>query len=72
MATCPHIEICALHRRTLVDQPTVIDVYSRLYCHGRMDICARFVAMERLGPGRVPTTLFPNQLGWAAQLIRSG
>jgi hypothetical protein len=37
-----------------------------------MDICARFVAMERLGPGRVPTTLFPNQLGWAAQLIRSG
>jgi hypothetical protein len=72
MATCPHIESCALHSHTLVDQPTVADIYSRLYCHGRMDVCARYMALSSLGRERIPSTLYPNQLERAARLIRGG
>lgn len=72
MAACPHIDVCALHRHTLADQPAVADIYSRLYCHGRSDVCARFVALGSLGRERVPSSLYPNQLERAARLIRGG
>ncbi len=72
MTTCPHLETCKLLRLTLSELPAVAAIYLELYCHGRSDVCARFVAMNELGRERVPNTLYPNQIDRAAKLIRAG
>jgi hypothetical protein len=72
MPACAYIEACKLLNQTLVEQRALAAIYLDLYCHGRPDVCARRLVLERLGPAQVPNTLFPNQTERADLLIRSG
>jgi hypothetical protein len=40
--------------------PSLSDMLRSKYCRDDFKTCARFIARERLGPGKVPADLFPG------------
>jgi hypothetical protein len=53
----------------MAGMPTMANQLKEKFCQGDNSGCARFMVFERLGPGTVPSTLFPNQTEQAKQLI---
>ena len=53
----------------MADTPVTAQSMKNRYCLGDNSICARYLVFSKLGKGRVPANLFPNQMDKAIRLI---
>ncbi|MDA8121972.1 MAG: hypothetical protein M0Z38_05320 [Deltaproteobacteria bacterium] len=72
MADCKMLEKCIFFNDKMQNMPAVADIYKQNYCRGDFSKCARFMVAEALGKEKVPSTLFPNQVELASEIIRKG
>ena len=61
MTGCKYSEECPLFDVAFPDKPNISEIYRDKYCKGDWRACARFEVARKLGPGKVPGDLFPNQ-----------
>ncbi len=72
MADCKMLEKCIFFNDKMQNMPAVADIYKQNYFRGDFSKCARFMVAEALGKEKVPSTLFPNQVELASEIIRKG
>lgn len=71
MSTCQFIEKCPFFNDKMANLPETASVFKTKYCKTRPEECARFQARMALGPGKVPSDLFPNQHNRIPQMAAS-
>jgi hypothetical protein len=53
----------------MANMPATAEIYKQSYCQGNFEKCARYIVAAKLGPEKVPATLFPNDSEGARRLI---
>ncbi len=71
MANCESIAVCPFFNDKLPKMPNLSEMLKVVYCKGRYSECARYRVRQSLGPGKVPSDLFPNEDIRATNLISS-
>jgi hypothetical protein len=72
MANCELLAGCIFFNDNMSNYPAAADFLKSKYCVGDNHECARYVVFKALGRERVPTDLFPNDIGRANALISTG
>lgn len=69
MADCVNLPKCPFFYGKMSNMPAMTEMYKHAYCQDDNSKCARYLVYRRLGPGRVPSDLFPNDMQGAEQFI---
>ena len=69
MADCECLVGCIFFNDKMERMPTMADMYKTKYCKGNAEDCARYTVFKKLGKGKVPVDLYPNQTEKAKALI---
>lgn len=69
MGSCECLTGCIFFNDKMSGMPVLADRLKNKYCRGDNRDCARHMVMRRLGKGKVPADLFPNQHDRANTLI---
>lgn len=70
MADCEKINACPFFTDKMPDDSGLGAMYKKKYCQGSNKECARYMALQALGPGNVPLSLYPNMVEEARKLIK--
>jgi hypothetical protein len=62
MNACARLPLCPFFHDRLAHMPAMADFLKSSYCLDDYASCARFQVIQHLGPGRVPTDLFPYMI----------
>lgn len=69
MAECESLPECLFFNDQIKDMPATAEIYKARYCRNGKEGCARYMVKMELGKEHVPSDLFPNQAGRAAEII---
>lgn len=69
MAECEKLETCPFFSDKMDNMPAMAEIIKRKYCLGSNADCARFTVLQALGPGTVPSDLFPGDMDYATRVI---
>jgi len=69
MPGCIHIETCPFFNDRMASRPAMAEMMKKKYCQLDPDSCARLQVRKALGPGSVPTDLYPADSVLATSLI---
>lgn len=69
MANCESLEKCPFFNDKMAKKNVLAYVYKQRFCKGDNADCARYVVMKRLGKGKVPLDLYPNEMAKARKIV---
>jgi hypothetical protein len=72
MADCECLATCIFFNEQMANMPVTVELTKGRYCRGDNSRCARFMVFQALGLDRVPSDLFPNEVGLARKIIAQG
>lgn len=72
MADCECLSKCIFFNDKMANKPSTAEMYKGRYCKGDNTHCARHQVFKALGPGKVPTDLFPSQEDRVQKIIAAG
>jgi hypothetical protein len=70
MIDCEVIENCIFFNEKMGNMPFASNMYKSKYCRDDFNSCARYYVRSKLGRDKVPTTLFPNQMEKAIEIVK--
>jgi hypothetical protein len=71
MADCECIGGCVFFNDKMAHKPATAELIKNRYCHSDNSDCARYMVRQTLGKDKVPSDLFPGDLGKAKLIISS-
>lgn len=72
MAECESLSGCPFFNDLMQDMPATAEIFKSRYCRGDKINCARYMVRMEVGKEHVPSDLYPNQAGRAAEIISRG
>jgi hypothetical protein len=69
MTQCPKLAKCIFFNDRMSNMPGMAAIYKQGYCLDDFEKCARFIVASKLGPDKVPSTLYPNDSATAHKII---
>lgn len=69
MSDCVCLPNCPFFHDKMAEMPSMADIYKTRYCQGDNSECARYAVYKALGPGNVPSDLYPNQMAQAMEFL---
>lgn len=69
MADCICLPKCPFFLDKMASMPAMSDIYKARYCKGDSAECARYAVYRKMGPGSVPSGLFPNDMVQAGTFL---
>jgi hypothetical protein len=69
MTDCECLPRCPFFQDQMKGMPSMAEHVKSRYCRGGWAECARYQVFKALGPGRVPSDLFPIQLERVEEIV---
>lgn len=69
MAQCECLAGCLFFNDKMENMPAMASMYKSKYCLGDSTTCARHMVFSVLGSAAVPTSLYPNDMDRAKEVI---
>lgn len=66
---CAYLGGCPFYNDKLQMDQGIGSIFKKKYCTGNNELCARYRVLCRLGEGFVPSSLYPNMLDVADEII---
>lgn len=69
MAMCENLSKCPFYQGQMSMDSGIGSMYKKRYCEGDRLLCARYVVSSKLGKEYVPSTLYPNMMDKADEIL---